>query len=690
MDTLLPNNGSEVVFLNQNPVNGSNPNNILVDPAKSNHPGHVASSVGSNSSDGDSPYGSDNLDFSNAVLKFINDVLMEEDVEGRPCMLQDCLALQAAEKSFYDVQVQKYPPLPDHFYQEVDVDNECPYDPLICSNRADGNDSQAAANNMVESSWNYHQHGLDSPLMQSSSNYSTELTSFLPRLCGEILRSEPVESYTFKLPELQKGVAGREAEKEVWKHISNRSMGRKNHPREFEDSLEGRRNSKQFALITEEDSSEEHMFDEVFLVKGGNVSCPLYEALQNRANRKLQDNGQVKADSGRKSRVKKQGNGKEMVDLWSLLNQCAQAVAIYDQRAATELLGKIRRHSSPFGDGTERLAHYFANGLEVRLNGTGAPLYTPIPRNGTLASDIIKAYILYVSACPFRRISNLFANRNIAKLAEKATTVHLIDFGISYGFQWPCLIQRLSTRRGGPPKLRISGIDFPQPGLRPAERIEATGRRLRRCCENVDVPFEYNSIAKRWEFVRVEDLKIERDELIVVNCMYRLRNLPDDSVVLNSPRNIVLKLIKRINPDLFIHGVVNGSYNVPFFVTRFREAFFHFSAMFDILEANVPREDPDRLLLEREMFGRDAMNVIAYEGLERIDRPETYKQWQFRNQKAGFRQLPLDEKILNRARTVMKSNYHEDFAIEVDCQWILQGWKGRVIHALSCWKPVQE
>ncbi|XP_021278578.1 scarecrow-like protein 30 [Herrania umbratica] len=690
MDTLLQNNGSEVVILNQNPVDGSNPSNILVDPAKSNHPGHVASSVGSNSSDGDSPYGGDNLDFSDAVLKFINDVLMEEDVEGRPCMLQDCLALQAAEKSFYDVLVQKYPPLPDHFHQDIDVDNVCPYDPVICSNRADGNDSQAAANNMVESSWNYHQHGLDSPLMQSSSNYTTELSSYLPRLCGEILPSESVESNTFKLPELQKGVEDREAEKEVWKHISHGSMGRKNHPREFEDSLEETRNNKQFALITEEDSSEEHVFDEVFLVKGGNVSCPLYEASQNRANRTLQDSGQVKGDSSRKSRAKKQGNGKEMVDLWSLLSQCAQDVAIYDQRAATELLGKIRRHSSPFGDGTERLAHYFANGLEVRLKGTGAPLYTPIPSNGTLASDILKAYILYVSACPFRRISNLFANRNIAKLAEKATTVHLIDFGISYGFQWPCLIQRLSTRRGGPPKLRISGIDFPQPGFRPAERIEATGRRLRRCCENVDVPFEYNAIAKRWEFVRVEDLKIERDELIVVNCMYRLRNLPDDSVVLNSPRNIVLKLIKRINPDLFIHGVVNGSYNVPFFVTRFREAFFHFSAIFDMLEANVPREDPDRLLLEREMFGRDVMNVIAYEGLERIDRPETYKQWQFRNQKAGFRQLRLDQKLLNRARAVMKSNYHEDFAIEVDGQWILQGWKGRVIHALSCWKPVQE
>ncbi|KAH1066880.1 hypothetical protein J1N35_031867 [Gossypium stocksii] len=360
-----------------------------------------------------------------------------------------------------------------------------------------------------------------------------------------------------------------------------------------------------------------------------------------------------------------------MVDLESLLTQCAEAVAIYDQRTATELLGKIRYYSSPYGDGTERLAHYFAKGLEIRLNGTRAPLFTQIPSNTTLVADVLKSHILYVSVCPFGRISNLFSNRNIAKLAEKATTVHVIDFGIAYGFQWPCLIHRLSTRSGGPPKLRITGIDFPQPGFRPAERIEAIGRRLRRCCENVNVPFEFNAIAKRWETIRAEELNIERVELLVVNYMYRLRHLPDDSVMLNNPRNMVLKLIKRLNPDLFIRGVVNGNYNYnfPFFINRFREAFFHFSAMFDILEANVGGEDPDRLLLERETFGRDAINVIAYEGIDRIDRPETYKQWQLRNQKAGFRQLPLEQNIFNRARTVLKSDYLKDFKL----RWMASG-----------------
>ncbi|KAK3006892.1 hypothetical protein RJ639_009581 [Escallonia herrerae] len=44
------------------------------------------------------------------------------------------------------------------------------------------------------------------------------------------------------------------------------------------------------------------------------------------------------------------------------------------------------------------------------------------------------------------------------------------------------------------------------------------------------------------------------------------------------------------------------------------------------------------------------MNVIACEGAERIERPETYKQWQVRNLRAGFRQLPLNDEILDMIR----------------------------------------
>jgi len=93
------------------------------------------------------------------------------------------------------------------------------------------------------------------------------------------------------------------------------------------------------------------------------------------------------------------------------------------------------------------------------------------------------------------------------------------------------------------------------------------------------------------------------------------------------------------------------------------------------------------MVIEKEIFGREALNVIACEGWERMERPETYKQWQVRNLRAGFAQLPMDRDIVKKAVDKVRSSYHKDFVIDEDSRWLLQGWKGRIIYALSCWKP---
>ena len=151
------------------------------------------------------------------------------------------------------------------------------------------------------------------------------------------------------------------------------------------------------------------------------------------------------------------------------------------------------------------------------------------------------------------------------------------------------IIQHLSDRSGGPPKLRITGINFP---LEPTAAVGEAGRRLGNYCNRLNVPFEYHGISQKWETVNLEDLKIQKDEVLVVICSNMLHFLIDDSVSENSPRDAVLKLIKQINPDVFIHEIKNAQYNLPFFISRFREAFFHSSAIFDTWEATMPEESP--------------------------------------------------------------------------------------------------
>ncbi|XVE61902.1 hypothetical protein DITRI_Ditri06bG0075800 [Diplodiscus trichospermus] len=674
---------------------------------------------------------SEDCDFSDSILRYINHILMEEDMEDKSCMLQESLDLQAAEKSFYDVLGKKYPPSPEQSSTFVYESGENPDDNFVGNYSGCISSSSNGRSYFVDNGWMQNLGDFSTTQTQSipvsgisQSSYSSSITSIdglmespnstlqVPDLSGEIQSiwqfrkgveeaskfiptSEDLfgnlEVYEVESEESRtwtSGVAVKEEKKDEGEHSPTGSKGRKISRRD-DIETEEERSSKQ-AAVSSETPVRSEMLDMVLLCSSGKAPThftALRESLRNGTGKNVQQNGQSKGPNRGRGRGKRQNGKKEVVDLRTLLIHCAQAVAADDHRSANELLKQIRQHSSPFGDGNQRLAHCFANGLEARLAGTGSQIYKGLVSKSTSASDILKAYLLYVAACPFRKVSHFISNKSINVASRKSMKLHVIDFGILYGFQWPTLIERLSLRPEGPPKLRITGIDFPQPGFRPAERVEETGRRLAAYAEEFKVPFQYNAIAKKWDSIQVEELDINEDEFVVVNCLYRAKNLLDETVAVDSPRTVVLNLILKINPNIFIHGIMNGAYNAPFFVTRFREALFHFSSMFDMLETIVPREDWERMLIEKEILGREALNAIACEGWERVERPETFKQWHARNLRAGFVQLPFQRQIVKEATGRVRSFYHKDFIIDEDSQWVLQGWKGRIIYALSAWKP---
>ncbi|XP_057954712.1 scarecrow-like protein 14 [Malania oleifera] len=572
----------------------------------------------------------------------IEQMLMEDDDTEH--MVPDPLALTAAEKSFYEVLGLKYPP--------------SPAPPTLCNPNNFSTDHNSGNSKITAPGESDFQSTSKMPL--SSSDCLTGSFDGITNPCSD-------------------------------SNLEEENNERKNHPGEDIEStdIEGRSDKESMVCADEDELSK--MFDRVFLCPDDRrkpLVCTSDEVSQDRSGKLLKHNELPCGSNARKGGGKKRKNRNQVVDLRALLILCARAIAMDERGTVDKLLTEIRQHSSPFGDGYQRFAHYFANGLEARLVGTGFQIYTA-SRMQSFA-DMLKIYQTFISACPFKRISFYFASHHILNLAENATTLHIIDFGISYGFQWPIVIQDLSAIPGGPPKLRITGIEFPKSGLQPAKTVEEAGHHLVKYCERFNVSFEYNGVAKNWETIQIEDLKIGKNELIVVNCLYRLDFLLDETSVENSPRNSVLSLIRNINPHIFIHGIINGSCNAPFFVTRFQEALFHYSSLFDMLDANITRENHERLMFEKEFYGREVVNVLACEGSERVVRPLTYKYWQVQNLNAGFRKLPLDRELMKTLRAKVESHYHKDFMVDEDGHWMLQGWKGRIVVAISCWIPAKK
>ncbi|KAL2328762.1 hypothetical protein Fmac_022189 [Flemingia macrophylla] len=628
-----------------------------------------------------------------ATAKFISQILMEENVEHRP-LFYDSFSLQVTEKSFYDALIGNLPLSPNQHPLALSPNEpETTADSNGKTNFLDENSSELklpSPDSVFVSASQFNPRDFSQPNSVTFSDGLSDLDSSVAKLLAQKIFNDAdsvsqfrkgVEEASKFLPPrpnlvtCQDSKGDQQPTNTFWK-------SRKHHKREEtynREEKEDERSNKQSALSLADESDLSDAIDRVFL-------CSEEISLQNEATKVEEPDGRVK-----KGRPKKHGRKKETVDLRNLLLMCAQAVYANETRTANEYLKKIRQHSSSTGDASQRLAHYFANGLEARLIGGGTTslgLFSLLNSKKVTAADFLKACQIFLSTTPFIKFSYFFANKMIMEVAAKAETVHIIDFGILHGFQWPVLIQFLSRREGGPPKLRITGIEFPQPGFRPTERTEETGRRLANYSKRYNVPFEYNAIAsKNWETIQVDALQIENNEVVVVNCHTRFQYLPDESTdELDSPRNAVLHLIRKINPDIFTHVIVNGSHNSPFFVTRFREALFHFTAVFDVLDTVIPRDNEWRMMIESEILGRDVMNVVACEGPQRVQRPETYRQWQARITRAGFKQLPLDKELMAKSRIKLRE-YHRDFILDEDNNWMLLGWKGRIFNATTCWVP---
>ncbi|KAG4948124.1 hypothetical protein AAZX31_15G036100 [Glycine max] len=656
------------------------------------------------------PSPEEDTDFSE-TFKFISQILLEENFEQKPCMCYDPLTLQHTEKSFYEA-LELEPSLllspNQHPLESPDGNSSNSTTDSANSHDLKPSSPNTPASDALHSSSHAPSLVVPPHALTKINDGTVDLDSSVTKLLAENIFSDADSMLQFKRgleeaskflpqgPQLFTGLESPTVSSEpkgrgVALKMEN-SFGvknRKNHARQDDEEERSNKQSAVSAVCVEEESEISEIFDRVLLSVENVPLCAENNGsvAVGDSNTKLIEKSSL--SDGGKVRSKRQGRKKETVDLRTLLVLCAQAVSSSDNRTANELLKQIRQHSSALGDASQRLAHYVANALEARLvgDGTATQIFYMSYKKFT-TTDFLKAYQVLISACPFKKFAHFFANKMIMKTADGAETLHIIDFGILYGFQWPILIKFLSGRRGGPPKLRITGIEYPQPGFRPTERIEETGCRLAKYCKRFNVPFEYKAIASRnWETIQIEDLKIERNEVLAVNCLVRFKNLLDESIEVNSPRKAVMNLIRKMKPDIFVHCVVNGTYNAPFFLTRFREALFHYSSMYDMFDTLVSRENEWRLMLEREILGREIMNVVACEALERVERPETYKQWQARNTRAGFKQLPLDKEIMTKFRGKLREWYHRDFVFDEDGNWMLQGWKGRILYASTCWVP---
>ncbi|KAH6787698.1 SCARECROW-like 13 [Perilla frutescens var. hirtella] len=384
------------------------------------------------------------------------------------------------------------------------------------------------------------------------------------------------------------------------------------------------------------------------------------------------------------------------MDLKQLLGACAEIVAEADMislsdrqvaiSAAEALMEILEKMVSVSGEPSQRLGAYMLEGLRARLLSSGSIIYKKLKCKEPTSSELMSYMGVLYQICPYYKFAYMSSNVIIGEAMENENNIHIIDFQIAQGSQWVSLIQALARRPGGPPYIRITGVDDSQSAHARGGGLPLVGQKLAQVAQSCGVAFEFNGAAMSGCEVQLEHLQVRHGEALAVNFPYILHHMPDESVSTTNHRDRLLRLVKSLSPKVVTVVEQESNTNTSTFYQRFCETLDYYTAMFESIDAGRSRDDQQRISAEEHCVAKDVVNIIACEGIERVERHELFGKWRMRLAMAGFSPLQLSPSVGNAIKDMLKeysSNYRiADFGNGA----LYLGWKNRALATTSAWR----
>ncbi|GMI85571.1 REPRESSOR OF GA, REPRESSOR OF GA1-3 1, repressor of GA [Hibiscus trionum] len=367
------------------------------------------------------------------------------------------------------------------------------------------------------------------------------------------------------------------------------------------------------------------------------------------------------------------------VRLVHTLMACAEAVQQDNLKLADALVKHIGLLAASQTGAMRKVATYFAEALARRI-------YRIFPQDSLDPSytDILQMH--FYETCPYLKFAHFTANQAILEAFETASRVHVIDFGLKQGMQWPALMQALALRPGGPPAFRLTGIGPPQ--LDNTDALQQVGWKLAQLADTIGIEFEFRGfVANSLADLEAEMFEIRppEAEVVAVNSVFELHRL------LAQPGGFdkVVSSIKAMKPKILTVVEQEANHNGPVFLDRFTEALHYYSSLFDSLEGSgsgvaPPSQD---LAMSELYLGRQICNVVACEGMDRVERHEPLTQWRTRMETAGFSPVHLGSNAYKQASMLLALFAGGDgYRVEENNGSLMLGWHTRPLIATSAWR----
>ncbi|KAL9234635.1 hypothetical protein vseg_009486 [Gypsophila vaccaria] len=408
-------------------------------------------------------------------------------------------------------------------------------------------------------------------------------------------------------------------------------------------------------------------------------------------NRLLQERYHMLNSSQNVKGLVQEGSGLHLIHLLLV-----SATLIYEnnERAAVDNLTELYRYVSVSGDSGQRVAAYFADGLTARLLTPKSPFFTMVMSKPTPVEEF-SAFTQLYRVSPFYQFAHFTANQVILEAFEREegtnnSSLHVIDFDISHGFQWPSLIHSLSEKAS----VSNRSISFCLTGVgKTREELTETENRLASFSNGFqNVVFEFHGLLSGSQIV---DLQCKDSETVAVNLVFHLSRLTDIVKISDT-----LTGVRLLKPSIVILAESEGSRNSCGILSSYIDALYYNAAMFDSLDNCLPSESAKRLSIEKNHLGKEIKELVSGD-VGTCSRFETLETWKGRMKSHGFKSIKLSSKVNIQAKLLLKMGSHHHRGFEGECgeargggfgmyerndgRAVSLGWQDRILVTASSW-----
>ncbi|WRX31693.1 Transcription factor GRAS - like 10 [Theobroma cacao] len=200
-----------------------------------------------------------------------------------------------------------------------------------------------------------------------------------------------------------------------------------------------------------------------------------------------------------------------------LLKAYGDAMGSEQMELAEEIIRRLKDKASPTGNSLERLAFYLAVALDKQANYLGQES----------SKNYEAAFMAFYQIFPYGRFAHFTANSAILEaIPADATAVHIVDFEIGNGIQWPPLIEALG--RKGLRMLRLTSIKWgEEDGSCNPTTFEETKKQLWRHAMNFGLRLEVEEMDIEGLVSEIKKARVRgrKSEWLAFNCMVGLPHM---------------------------------------------------------------------------------------------------------------------------------------------------------------------